>query len=48
MTRTPITDAIITALRNQADEIERHPFQDITIKVQDGKVVHLEITVKFK
>ena len=43
-----IIEAIISALQECAVDLERHPFADVLIRVQDGRPVMVEITSKHK
>jgi hypothetical protein len=43
-----LTDRIIAEVTRLRDEINRNPYTDVTVKVQDGRVVHIDILTKHK
>lgn len=45
---TSISSRVIAAVMEQAEQIDRSPYADVTIKVQDGKPAMVEITTKHK
>jgi hypothetical protein len=43
-----IAERVLNAMSDVSDEINRHRYADITVKVQDGRVVMTEVNAKFK